>query len=86
MTGIPNRATAWAVENRSGSGIFVVSQDHNTLLFRIDPRTMTIYPYDKKAKCEIGIALTELACLSVSSQTILPMFSQPVTTLQNSRV
>lgn len=71
-------SSAWRIENRIGSGLFVISQEHGTLLFRIDPKTMTIYPYDKKCKGEIAIALSDLHRLNTATQTPAPIFGDVV--------
>lgn len=54
----------WHIERRAGSGQFVVSEMHGTLLFRIDPLAMVIYAWDKRSQTEVPIALSSLLTLN----------------------
>lgn len=53
----------WRFERRAGSGQFVVSEAHGTLLFRIDALSMMIYCWDKKSQREVPISLSALLTL-----------------------
>lgn len=53
----------WRCERRPGSGQFVVSEAHGTLLFRIDALAMVIYCWDKKSQHEVPISLSALLTL-----------------------
>ena len=60
----PPAPTGWAVRPKNGTGLFVVSELHGTMLFRFDPTAMTMYCYDKKAKLEIAVPLHALVSMA----------------------
>jgi len=55
----PPPGTPWRLEHRDETGLFVVSS-RGTLLFRIDLSNNTIYPFDKKGRCEVPVRLEDL--------------------------
>ena len=57
----------WLLQNRTGSGLFVVSQA-GTLLFRLDAVSGTLFAWDKKVGQEIPIRLADLTGLLPSAQ------------------
>lgn len=58
--------TPWRVEQRSGSGQYVVSE-RGALLFRIDRASGTVFMWDKKGNTEVPVKLSELAALCVGT-------------------
>lgn len=56
------RATGWQIDERPGSGTFVLSC-HGTLLFRVDRAAGLIYLWDKKTHSEVPVRLAELGLL-----------------------
>jgi hypothetical protein len=55
-------ALGWRVEQRSGSGQYVISE-RGALLFRVDRASGTLYLWDKRSQSEVPIKLSELAAL-----------------------
>lgn len=51
---------AWELEERHGSGTFVVSRS-GALLFRVELAIGMIYLWDKKASVEVPIRLSDIA-------------------------
>lgn len=58
----PAPALGWRVEQRSGSGQYIVSE-RGALLFRVDRASGTLYLWDKKGNVEVPVKLSELAAL-----------------------
>lgn len=52
-------ASGWRIQERPGSGLFVVSEA-GTILFRIEPDKGLIYPWCKKLGREVPVALARL--------------------------
>ena len=57
----PGAESPWILRRRPDTGLFVVSRQHGTLLFRVDLERGMIYPWDKKAGREVPIPLAALA-------------------------
>lgn len=58
----PAHPTGWQIDERPGSGTFVLSS-HGTMLFRIDRAAGLIYLWDKKSRSEVPVKLAELGLL-----------------------
>ena len=66
IVGTPSRPlptiAPWRVEQRPGSGQYVVSE-RGALLFRIDRASGTVFLWDKRVGTEVPIKLSELVAL-----------------------
>lgn len=58
----PAPTLPWRVEQRSGSGQYVVSE-RGALLFRIDRASGTLWAWDKRTQTEVPVKLSELVAL-----------------------
>lgn len=56
----PANPGSWAVQGRTGTGLFVVSKPDSVILFRIDTANYMIYAWDKRNHSEIAIDIRVL--------------------------